>query len=172
LRKLYVFTQRIFPAYGMAGISGWEFDAVNSVLASLKESRSMTMEKKRIIVADDEEDILQFIKYFLESAGYDVNLCKNGTGIPHLQKEEYPDLFLLDLAMSGTDGRDICKGLKANKETSSIPVIIISANPDVMPISRECGAEAYLAKPFDIRHLLAEVEKQLTWVSQKNKTGH
>jgi DNA-binding response OmpR family regulator len=119
------------------------------------------MNKKKIVVADDEEDILYFIKYFLENCGYEVETSINGKGLTERRRDESPDLYLLDISMSGIDGRDICRAIKDNKSTYDIPVIIVSAHPDVKRIAEECGAQSFIAKPFEISDLLNEVKKQL-----------
>jgi DNA-binding response OmpR family regulator len=115
------------------------------------------MAKKKILVADDDADILEVINLILNVKGYEVVTENNGEKLLEL-KENLPDLLLLDIWMSGMDGRDICRQLKNREETKNLPVIMLSANIDIEAISSECGASGYLAKPFDIRQLVNIIE--------------
>jgi len=74
-------------------------------------------------------------------------------------KDELPDLLLLDIWMSGEDGRDICKKLKHTDATKNIPVIMISASRDIKESALESGADDFLAKPFEMNELLEKIEK-------------
>lgn len=115
---------------------------------------------KRILVADDDPAILEVISIILEDAGYDVDTSSNGE--ISLQTEGIlPDLFLLDVWMSGKDGRDTCKQIKSDERTKHIPVIIVSANRDIEKITFESGADAFLAKPFEMNDLLALIAKYI-----------
>jgi CheY-like chemotaxis protein len=74
-------------------------------------------------------------------------------------KKFKPDLVLLDIWMSGTDGRDICRQIKADPKLKKTPVIMISASKDVISSSKEAGADGFIAKPFEMDHLLSTVAK-------------
>lgn len=113
---------------------------------------------KRIIVADDDPSILDVIKLILEDEGYEVETVLNGGTLLKLNKE-LPDLLLLDIWMSGHDGRDICRKLKKQNSTKHIPIILVSANRDVKKFAMEAGADGFIAKPFDIDHLIEIVKK-------------
>lgn len=114
--------------------------------------------RKKILVADDDQSILDVIKIMLEQVGgYEVSTTLDGESVLELQ--ELPDLLLLDLWMSGIDGSEVCKSLKANQKTKDLPVIIFSANRDVDKISRSAGADDYIAKPFQMDDLLEKVKK-------------
>jgi len=115
-------------------------------------------DKKRVLVADDDPAILEVITFMLDDAGYDSKTTVDG----HTEKivEEYqPDVILLDIWMSGLDGRTICKSLKKKKSTKNIPIIMISANKDTETIARESGADDFLSKPFEMNDLLSIVAK-------------
>lgn len=112
------------------------------------------------MVADDDPAIVDALQLLLEDEGYDVMTAVDGETVPKL-KHELPDLLLLDIWMSGTNGGDICRQLKKQEKTRRIPVILISANRDTEMIARESGAEDFLLKPFDVDDLLAKVEKYL-----------
>lgn len=115
---------------------------------------------KKIIVADDDPAILDAIRLMLEFEGYDVECYPNGNGLLNMA-EEMPDLLLLDIWMSGTDGRDLCQQLKQQDSTRDIPVIMISASHDIESSARAAGADDFLAKPFDINELLDKIEKNI-----------
>ncbi len=111
------------------------------------------MSNKKILVAEDDPGIIDVMKIVLENGGFNVTTAMNGNNILKLC-EQKPDLIFLDVWMSGINGNEICKQLKAHKEFKRIPVIIFSANKDTKQIAEECGADAFLAKPFDISELL------------------
>ena len=113
---------------------------------------------KKILVADDDPAILEVITLILEDAGYVVTTSANGETVEKVQGE-LPDLILLDIWMSGMDGRDICNHLKAKPKTKNIPIVMISANKDAKAIAIEAGANDFLAKPFEMTKLLFMVEK-------------
>lgn len=119
----------------------------------------MNQVKKKIMVADDDPGILDVLNIMLaEIGGYDVTTTSNGQSVMDL-KDNYPDLFLLDLWMSGIDGREVCEHLKSNEQTKHIPVIIFSANRDVKTIAESVGADDHLTKPFQMNDLLEKVKK-------------
>jgi DNA-binding response OmpR family regulator len=121
----------------------------------------MGMNAKKILVVDDEPDILEFLQVILEEEGYSVATTEKGEYVEKLHDEGLPDLILLDVLLSGRDGREIVKQLKSQEETKSIPVIMFSAHPSAEKTAREAGAEDFVEKPFDIDHLLAVVAKYL-----------
>jgi CheY-like chemotaxis protein len=114
------------------------------------------MSQKRILVADDDLAILDAIKMILEDEGFLVQVVSNGEAVLQLQFD-LPDLILLDIWMSGRDGGEICRQLKAQNHTARIPVIMVSANKDTADIARSVGAEDFIAKPFDIDELVGKV---------------
>lgn len=114
--------------------------------------------RKRILVADDDPAILEVITLMLEDAEYEVATSVNGETVEKV-RGILPDLILLDIWMSGMDGRDVCKHLRAKKKTKHIPIVMISANRDAEAIAFSAGANDFIAKPFEMNKLLAMVEK-------------
>jgi CheY-like chemotaxis protein len=113
---------------------------------------------KTILLADDDPAILDVMSAILEDAGYRVETSSNG----EVRLDgELPDLYLLDLWMSVKDGRDTCKEIKKGTKTKHIPVIIVSANKDIEKIALESGADAFLAKPFEMDELLSLIAKYI-----------
>lgn len=116
------------------------------------------MQKKKVYVAEDDTSILEIISIILIDMGYDVETSTNGRSLESRHKN-LPDLVMLDIRMSGTNGGEICRSLKNNPTTRSIPVILISANKDLNDIGLSCKADDVLAKPFDIEDLIFMVKK-------------
>ena len=122
----------------------------------------MQNSKKKILVVDDEPDILEFLQVILEEEGYAVVITDKGEYVEHLYFSIIPDLILLDVLLSGKDGRDIVKRLKAQDETKRTPVIMFSAHPDAEKTVLAAGANDFIAKPFEIDALLSLVDKYLS----------
>jgi len=127
--------------------------------------------KKRILVADDDAGIRDIISIILEKAGYIIDLKESGDDLLN-NNFTVPHLFLIDKQLSGCSGIDVCKHLKNKNETKHLPVIMISASPDIGLLSREAGADAYIEKPFEINYLLKMVSFYLeNRKSKVNKEG-
>lgn len=121
------------------------------------------MKKKKIIVVEDEPDLVDVVTYNLEREGYSVLASQRGDEGLNLIRSEAPDLVLLDLMLPGMDGLSICRQMKSDSSTKEIPIIIASAKgeeSDVV-IGLEMGADDYLAKPFSPRELLARIRAVL-----------
>lgn len=111
---------------------------------------------KKILIADDDEAILDATSLMLEMFGYQVSQNMDGSVIPAALAQK-PDLILLDIWMSGVDGRHICQSLKDSPETKDIPVLMISASRDVRQSALDSGANDFLEKPFEMNSLLEKV---------------
>ena len=121
------------------------------------------MKKKKIIVVEDEPDLVDVVTYNLQREGYLVLTAQRGDEGLNLIRSERPDLVLLDLMLPGMDGLSICRQMKSDGSLSEIPIIIASAKgeeSDVV-IGLEMGADDYLAKPFSPRELLARIKAVL-----------
>lgn len=114
---------------------------------------------KRILVVDDDPDILSSLELLLQSQGYDVITASQGDQARGLTeaKADVPALIILDMLLSGDDGRVITKKLKNYPKTKHIPIVMISAHPDARRDALAVGADDFLAKPFEIDHLLEKV---------------
>jgi DNA-binding response OmpR family regulator len=115
---------------------------------------------KTILIADDDEGILDATSAILEFEGYHVSSTLDGASVLRLEGK-LPDLLLLDIWMSGTDGTDVCRQLKNNADTSHLPVIMVSASRDIEQYARDAGADDFLAKPYDMKDLLEKVKRWL-----------
>jgi DNA-binding response OmpR family regulator len=118
------------------------------------------MGMKSVLIVDDDEDIRQIITWILSEEGYEVSELPDGSRVVDTVAQDPPDLLLLDVMLGDTDGRDICKTLKNDPATQSVPVIIISATHgwDTRH-EKDCGADYYIAKPFDIQKLVEQVRR-------------
>ncbi|WP_276347134.1 response regulator transcription factor [Daejeonella sp. JGW-45] len=112
------------------------------------------------MIADDDPGIVDAVEMMLEFEGYQVCSTLNGAAVLEMD-DEFPDLFLLDIWMSGHDGRDICRELKKRNNTKNIPVIMISASTDLARSAREAGADDFLEKPFNMNDLVAKIALHL-----------
>ena len=121
--------------------------------------------KKKILIADDDPGIRDIFKMIFEKAGYSVDMKDNGRDLLE-DNYERPDIFLIDKQLSGVDGLNICRHLKSRKSTKNIPVIMISASPDLGPMAQKAGADDYIEKPFDLKCLLALVDKHVSLSKQ------
>ena len=117
---------------------------------------------KKILIIDDDPDILEILSLLLLDNGYKVRALSCGDTVFDDIKDFQPDLILMDVMLAGMDGRAICKSIKENHLTYFLPVILISGTHDLAQSLHLPGApNDYVAKPFDIDHLLQVVRKQL-----------
>lgn len=121
------------------------------------------MQPKKILVVDDDPDILDALKFALEDAGYAVTTTEKGEYAENLRDTNggLPDVIILDVLLSGKDGRLICQKLKSQDDTKHIPVIMISAHLNAKYSVQLVGADDFLAKPFDIDELLEKVARYM-----------
>lgn len=119
----------------------------------------MTGRRPLILVIDDEPDILQALTFLLEDEGFRVQASEKGEYAESLlaRAGELPDLIILDVLLSGRDGRIICRDLKRHMATAHIPVVMISAHPNAEQSVKDVGADAFVAKPFAIDDILSTV---------------
>jgi two-component system, OmpR family, alkaline phosphatase synthesis response regulator PhoP len=114
----------------------------------------------RVLVVDDEEDILELIKFNLEEEGFQVNSCKNGLEVlPRIEKNK-PDLIILDVMLPGITGIDLCRKIK---DKYTVPIIMVTAKTGETDavLGLEFGADDYVRKPFSPRELMARVRSVL-----------
>lgn len=121
------------------------------------------MPKQRILVVDDEHNILELVRYNLSEVGYDVVTADTGEKALELVAQQAPDLILLDVMLPGIDGLAVCSTLKRNEHTAHIPVIMLTARGDEIDrvLGLEIGADDYVVKPFGVRELMARVKAML-----------
>ncbi len=120
----------------------------------------MTERERHIVVAEDDPAVLEVLRLILEEGGYAVEAVADEMALRDFPNGR-PDLLLLDIWMSGWDGRNLCRELKSNAETRGIPILLCSANQDGERIAREAGADGFIAKPFDMDTLLLTIAQHL-----------
>ncbi len=116
-----------------------------------------------ILVVEDEEDIVNLLVFHLEREGYRVQSCSSGTsGLQHAL-EDLPDLIILDIMLPEMDGLQVCRRLRSNPKTQTIPIMILSARREELDkvLGLELGADDYMVKPFSVRELVARVRAML-----------
>jgi len=121
------------------------------------------MANEKILVVDDEEDILELVRYNLAKNGYKSVCVGTGENALKAAKLESPDLIILDLMLPGLDGLEVCKILKADSRTSAIPIVMLTAKGEEADVvaGLELGADDYVTKPFSPRILLARLRAVL-----------
>jgi two-component system alkaline phosphatase synthesis response regulator PhoP len=121
------------------------------------------MARTRILVVDDEPDILELVQYNLSKAQYDVVGVESGEEALAQVRTTPPDLIVLDLMLPGADGLEVCKALKRDTRTAAVPIVILTARGEEADIvvGLELGADDYLTKPFSPRVLLARIRAVL-----------
>ncbi|MGY3212037.1 response regulator [Mucilaginibacter sp. HD30] len=115
--------------------------------------------RKRILVIDDDEDILEILHIIFQDEGYNVVISNSSDAVDRIH-EISPDLILLDINIKGSakNGAEICAEVKEHYPKRQTPVILISAESDISIIAKECGADSFVRKPFDIYQLLMQVK--------------
>lgn len=121
------------------------------------------MANEKILVVDDEEDILELVRYNLTKNGYKAVCVGTGEDALKAAKSESPDLIILDLMLPGVDGLEVCKILKADSRTAAIPIVMLTAKGEEADVvaGLELGADDYVTKPFSPRILLARLRAVL-----------
>ncbi|GIJ43941.1 hypothetical protein Val02_08270 [Virgisporangium aliadipatigenens] len=123
------------------------------------------LRQPNILVVDDDADLRELLELKLTSAGYRVDTAANGEAALARIAKRLPDLVVLDVMMPGLSGVEVCKELRADGRTRSLPIVMLTARAHVMFESEGmmAGADLYLTKPFSPRTLLARIEELLTF---------
>jgi DNA-binding response OmpR family regulator len=126
-------------------------------------AEKVVMAIERILVVDDEEDLLELVRYNLSKEGYQVRCVVSGEAAIQEAVAYLPDLILLDLMLPTVDGLGVCKVLKANPRTQHIPIMMVTAKTEEADVvsGLELGADDYITKPFSPRVLLARIRAVL-----------
>ncbi len=131
------------------------------------------MKRGTVLVIDDEEDLIELVRYNLEKDGFSVKGAADGeTGLA-LAAAEHPDLIVLDVMLPGMDGLEVCRRLRSEPRTARIPMIMLSARGAESDriVGLELGADDYVTKPFSPRELAARVKAQLRRLSFPNQAA-
>lgn len=121
----------------------------------------MSEQQQTVLVVDDDPDIVVVLQAMLEDAGYEVATSEDGRAIEHIDEHKLPQLIILDMFLSGKDGREFARYLKQRETTRSIPLLMISAHPTAAQEAHLAGADDFIAKPFEVDELLEKVAHYL-----------
>lgn len=121
------------------------------------------MPKYKILIVDDEPDIVETLSFMLQARNFDVVTASDGLEALSKVKSERPDLVLLDIMMPGMDGYEVCIKLKTDKETKNIPVVMLTARGENEAVIRahKAGANDYIVKPFTLPTLVNKLNRLL-----------
>ncbi|HTL47822.1 MAG TPA: response regulator [Verrucomicrobiae bacterium] len=119
--------------------------------------------RKKILVVDDEPDVLKFVKLRLESQGYEVYTAENGETAIHVTKKIRPDLILLDIKLPLFDGYEVLRRVRGDPELSETPIVLATADASVrvQEGSKLLDANSYLMKPFDSEEMFKVISREL-----------
>ncbi len=128
---------------------------------------------KKVLVADDEPDVLTLVCNALKAAGFTPLRAADGAGALELARTELPALIVLDLMLPGMSGLDVCKALKMEPSTKAIPIVMLTAKADEVDriLGFELGADDYITKPFSPRELVLRVQSVLRRSNAKPETA-
>lgn len=129
------------------------------------------MSKEKILIVDDEKDIVKMLDYNLKKEGFRVISAHDGEDALSLAAREHPDLVLLDLMLPIMDGLDVCRAIKKEPKTADIPIIMLTAKAQESDkiVGLELGADDYVTKPFSPREVVARVKAVLRRAKEKDK---
>lgn len=138
----------------MRDCNGWQ------VRITLVGVKGWYMRKKCILVVDDEEDILELVRYTLSKENYHIHTVTSGEEALRYARQKIPDMIVLDLMLPGVDGLEVCRILKKDDRFSQIPIVMLTAKGEDADIvsGLELGADDYITKPFTPRVLLARIK--------------
>ena len=130
------------------------------------------MAKASILVIDDEQDLIELVRYNLVKDGFEVSAALDGESGLETALREKPDVVVVDLMLPGIDGLEVCRALRASKRTAQIPVIMLTAKTSESDrvVGLELGADDYVTKPFSPRELAARIKAVLRRVAQRQPT--
>jgi DNA-binding response OmpR family regulator len=116
---------------------------------------------KKVLIVDDNSDILWVVETILKRYGFDVMTTLKGEEVMAKTKKYAPQLILLDVFLSGIDGIEVCNALKSTPETKNIPIIMFSAHTNSHDVMKFCKADDFVAKPFDSNELVKKINYQI-----------
>jgi DNA-binding response OmpR family regulator len=122
------------------------------------------MAQKKILVVDDEADLVETVRFVLELQGFNVLVSYNGEDALNQARKEIPDLILLDIMLPKLDGYKVCRLLKFDERYKHIPILMLTAKTQDKDkiIGRETGADEYITKPFEMDELIEKVKFHLS----------
>jgi DNA-binding response OmpR family regulator len=121
------------------------------------------MNPKKILVVDDEVDLVKTVRFSLEAEGFKVLVSYNGEDALNQSRKENPDLILLDIMLPKLDGYKVCRLLKFDEQYKHIPILMLTAKTQQKDrlLGMETGADEYITKPFDMEELMEKIKAYL-----------
>src|SRR4051812_44461893 len=131
--------------------------------AFMASEASTESRARRVLIVEDDEDIAHLLAHSVRKAGFEAAVMLSGAGVLARVREQPPDLLLLDVMLPGLDGTDICRAMRADARTRSVPIIMITARAEEAEriAGLELGADDYITKPFSPREVVARVRAVL-----------
>src|SRR3954469_12765712 len=125
----------------------------------------------RVLIVDDDPDILRLVSYNITQAGFEVIAASTGRKALEIAQKQHPDLIILDVMLPDVDGMEVCRTLRQQSPSRKIPIIMLTARGDEIDrvVGFELGADDYVSKPFSIRELVLRV-KSILRRSGKDRT--
>ncbi|GAA0893698.1 hypothetical protein GCM10009122_33770 [Fulvivirga kasyanovii] len=117
--------------------------------------------KKKVLLCDNDPDIIEIVSLILAGKGFEVFICTTCEEVPDKIENHNPDLIIMDLWIPEMGGEETTMMLKNSPKYKDIPVIILSANNEIEVISRRSGADGFIAKPFEIRELVSKINDHI-----------
>ncbi len=127
--------------------------------------------KEKILIVEDEKDIIKMLEYNLKKEGFKIIAASDGEDVLDTALRQHPDLILLDLMLPGINGLEVCKTLKKEAKTASIPIIMLTAKSKESDkiVGLELGADDYITKPYSPRELIARIKAVLRRATEKDR---
>jgi len=146
---------------------------MSSAYATVSSSGVKSARDTAILIVEDEQDLLELLRYNLAREGYQVATTPTGEEAIRMLRNDPPDLVLLDIMLPGMDGLEVCRAVKARESTANVPVIMLTAKGEEVDIVRglELGADDYMTKPFSPRVLLARIRAVLRRSAEEKTVG-
>lgn len=117
--------------------------------------------KRRVLVVEDDLDILDSVRILLEMENYSVKATQQADKVQSLMHNFKPDVVVMDLLLSGTDGSRLCRQIRSKERVKHTPIVMMSAHPSAFPRAKKAGATDFVEKPFEISDLLNTIERNL-----------
>lgn len=129
----------------------------------MKDRTCTSQAEKRILIVDDEKDLVSLVALHLKMAGYQVSFAHDGYSALDIAQRDHPDLVILDLMLPKLNGWEVCRHLREEGENRGVPVIMLSARAETEDklLGFDVGADDYMTKPFSPRELLARIKRLL-----------
>ena len=114
---------------------------------------------KRVLILDNDPDVLDVMKEALTYEGFEVTCVGEASDVTALVRDHNPDLLIIDYILNGVNGGELCHQVKSNEKTSGLPIVLVSAYPRVLKSLGDYGCDDFIPKPFDLEDLVERIKK-------------